>query len=103
MIKINCLKIPDYHEIIFTPQVSEEQVQKLAEHCNIDNFKKNDAVNMKPPKGAVPEDVREKFNFIRKGKVGDWKNHFKDECKLDMFNQWIEENNSMKIPIKYEL
>ena len=58
---------------------------------------------MKPPKGAVPEDVREKFNFIRKGKVGDWKNYFKDECKLNMFNKWIEENNSMKIPIKYEL
>ena len=38
----------------------------------IENFRNNDAVNMKPPKGSVPDDVRDNFSFIRKGKVGDW-------------------------------
>ena len=83
--------------------MSEEQVQKLSDHCKIDNFKKNDAVNMKPPKGTVPDEVREKFNFIRKGQVGDWTNHFKDEDTLKEFDQWIDNNNVFNIPIKYVL
>ena len=83
---------------------------KLKDHCDIENFKKNDAVNMKPPKGAVPDEVRESFNFIRKGQVGDWKNYFTDEEKLKTWNKWIAEQNCINgdenqqiIPIKYEL
>ena len=60
---------------------------------NIDNFRNNDAVNMKPPKGTVPDDVREKFNFIRKGKVGGWQEHFKCQETLDIFNAWVEKND----------
>ena len=41
--------------------------------------------------------------FFRKGKVGDWMNHFKDESKLAEFDQWIAKNNSENIPLKYEL
>ena len=59
----------------------------------IDNFRKNDAVNLKPPKGSVPDEVREKFNFIRKGKVGDWKDHFTCPETLKMFNTWVESNS----------
>ena len=84
-------------------QVSEEQVQKLVDHCNIEKFKKNDAVNMKPPKGTVPDEVRENFNFIRKGQVGDWTNYFKDDTTLNQFDQWIDNNNVFKIPIRYHL
>ena len=60
---------------------------------HIDSFRKNDAVNMKPPPGSVPEEVRKSFNFIRKGKVGDWKDHFTTKEKLQEFNSWIEKNN----------
>ena len=60
---------------------------------NIDNFRMNDAVNMKPAKGTVPDDVREDFNFIRKGKVGGWHEHFKCKDTLNKFNAWIEKNN----------
>lgn len=35
----------------------EEKVTKLVDHLSFDNFKNNDAVNMKPPKGAVPDEV----------------------------------------------
>ena len=37
----------------------EEKIVKLVEHLKFDNFKNNDACNMKPPKGAVPDAVRE--------------------------------------------
>ena len=43
--------------------MSEDQIEKLANHCSVDSFKKNSAVNFKP-------------GFVRKGQVGDWKNHF---------------------------
>ena len=56
---------------------------------------------MKPPKGVVPDEVRDNFTFIRKGKVGDWRNFFKDESKLKEFDQWIQNNNTLDIPIKY--
>ena len=59
---------------------------------NIDNFRSNDAVNFKPPKGSVPEEVRENFDFIRKGKVRDWKNHFTSNTLLEKFDAWIEKN-----------
>jgi len=70
--------------------LSEEQVEKLANHCTVDNFKKNSAVNFRP-------------GFIRKGQVGDWKNHFKNPETLEKFNEWIAMNNTENIPIKYEL
>ena len=60
----------------------------------IDNFRNNDAVNMKPPKGSVPDDVRDNFSFIRKGKIGDWQNHFTAEDKLKKFNDWIQKNST---------
>jgi hypothetical protein len=58
----------------------------------IDNFRNNDAVNMKPKKGSVPDDVRDKRTFIRKGIVGDWKGHFTSKELLEEFDAWIEKN-----------
>ena len=38
------------------------------------------------PKGSIPNKAWEKFEFIRKGKVGDWMNFFKDQAKLKEFD-----------------
>ena len=70
-------------------QISEEKIQQLTEHLDIENFRKRTNAMKK--------------TFFRKGKVGDWMNHFKDPIKLAEFDQWITENNSENIPIKYEL
>ena len=59
---------------------------------HIDNFRKNDAVNLKPPKGVVPDEVRDNFDFIRKGKVGDWRRHFTSKGLLEEFDAYIEKN-----------
>lgn len=45
--------------------LSEEQVEELAQHLNIDNFKKNKAVNMQDLKDAGV--FRPDGAFIRKG------------------------------------
>ena len=74
----------------FMLQISEEQIQKLTEYLHIDNFRKRPNNN-------------NSAKFFRKGKVGDWMNHFKDPTKLAEFDQWIAKNNSENIPIKYEL
>ena len=77
--------------------MSMEQVNRLAQHCNFKNFKKNESVNGKnylPAKNG---------SFIRKGQVGDWMNHFKDQDKLREFDQWIAENNKFEIPFRYEM
>ena len=78
----------------------------MKDHCDIEKFKQNDAVNMKPPKGLVPEEVRKNFNFIRKGIVGDWKNTVgQDEDFLQLWKNWIQNNNGGEdaIPMKFEL
>ena len=70
---------------------SGEKVDALADHLAIENFRNNPAVNMKPPKGMVPDEVRDNFNFIRKGIVGDWKNFFESE-RAKEWEDWIANN-----------
>ena len=70
-------------------QISDDQVQKLANHCCFDKFKNNASVNFKP-------------GFFRKGKIGDWKNHFVNDINLKAYDKWIENSNTEKIPFTYE-
>ena len=86
-------KILEIAEFVGKP-VPEGKLEPLLDYLHIDNFKKNDSVNMKPPPGAVPDEVRKNFNFIRKGKIADWKDHFKTPEKLEKFNQWIKDNEN---------
>ena len=68
---------------------TDEQVDKLAEHLHIDNFKNNPWVNADHLKdGGIMHPDR--GNFIRKGKTGDWKNHFTPEMTTK-FDKWLEE------------
>ena len=68
---------------------SEEQIDTLAQHLHIDNFKKNPYVNMEHmnDSGMVNAD---RGSFIRKGKTGDWKNHFTPEM-TQKFDKWMAE------------
>ena len=63
---------------------SEEQIDKLASHLHIDNFKKNPWVNKKE-KAMQNKDAG---SFIRKGKTGDRKNHFTPEM-TEKFDRWM--------------
>ncbi|EFX76431.1 hypothetical protein DAPPUDRAFT_55135 [Daphnia pulex] len=69
--------------------LGEEELVKLTEHLKFDNFKTNESVNNES--GKKTGAFNQEGNFIRKGKTGDWKNHFSPElnCRI---NAWIEKN-----------
>lgn len=57
--------------------LTEEVIQKIAEHCSFKAMKANNMSNFNLiPKVYMDSD---KSPFLRKGTVGDWKNHFSAE------------------------
>merc|ERR1740128_1626118 len=69
--------------------LSEEQIQSLLKPLHFDNFSKNRAVNYETTKEEGI--LNETGNFIRKGKTGDWKNHFTPELNRRL-DEWIAKN-----------
>ena len=65
-------------------QLSEDQIDKLEDYINFDNMKKNS--NATPVAG-----IQMPGEFLRKGKVGDWKNHF-NAMMIERWEHWIKEN-----------
>lgn len=63
--------------------LSEKKIDELVEHLKVENVKKNPAIN--PPKSD-----HMRYDFVRKGVVGDWKNYFTEE-KTKEWNAWIGE------------
>ncbi|EFN70478.1 Sulfotransferase 1A1, partial [Camponotus floridanus] len=64
---------------------NNEQIAKLTEHLNIENFRKNSMVNEPVPNRIKPE------LFMRQGKTGSWKEIFTPELEK-RFNEWIVDN-----------
>ncbi|XP_078143294.1 sulfotransferase family 2, cytosolic sulfotransferase 3 [Centroberyx gerrardi] len=60
--------------------LSEEAIQRTAEHCYFNNMKTNSMSNY----SLVPKEIMDssKSAFLRKGIVGDWKNHFGPEQEV---------------------
>uniref|UniRef100_A0A3Q3W5S0 Sulfotransferase n=1 Tax=Mola mola TaxID=94237 RepID=A0A3Q3W5S0_MOLML len=78
--------------------LSEEVIQKIAEHCSFKAMKGNNMSNF----DLVPNELMDsdKSPFLRKGIVGDWKNHFSAE-QLARFTTAIHkelENESFSLP-----
>ncbi|XP_075969860.1 luciferin sulfotransferase-like [Anticarsia gemmatalis] len=69
---------------------NEEQVQRLCEHLSIDSFRKNKSVNydVMDELGLL---VKGEQPYIRKGKVGGWRDYF-DEEMTQQAEQWIADN-----------
>lgn len=67
---------------------TDEEINKVINHLNIQNFQNNPMVNYSELKacGIIKEN-----SFIRKGKNGDWKNIFTPELETKI-EKWIEEN-----------
>ena len=65
--------------------LSEKKVGLLANDLSFDNFKKNPSVNKEHLNKKSGE------TFIRKGAVGDWKNHVSEESANREWDRWIME------------
>lgn len=73
----------------FGKDLTDDQVAALTHHLSFSQFKKNPWVNAEElQKNGY---FRKEGAFIRKGQIGDWKNHFDKELQLE-FNQWIQKN-----------
>lgn len=64
--------------------ITDEEVEKLCDHLSFEKMKKNPTVNVEHETKILKESVGEKyvkeeFSFIRKGKVGGYKEEFNEE------------------------
>ncbi|XP_077289159.1 luciferin sulfotransferase-like [Arctopsyche grandis] len=71
-------------------QVTDEQIGKLCEHLSFKSMKNNPAVNLEPiieKTNGKSYLEQTKLRFIRKGEIGDWKNHMSEEMS-QRFDDW---------------
>lgn len=61
-------------------------ISKLIDHLQIDNFRNNPMVNTATPDNKIESNI-----FVRRGKVGGWKDIFTKELE-EKFDAWIKEN-----------
>ena len=72
------------------------KILQLENLLRIDNFRKSMLNSVSGDRGRQ-EQLK---TFIRKGKVGDWKNYFTEE-KVKVWDRWIDENLvGTDIPVK---
>lgn len=73
--------------------ITDKQVEGLSKHLTFSSMAANPAVNLEyllaQKKSSEQNDPDEKF--IRKGKVGDWRNYMSEELS-DRFDEWTERN-----------
>lgn len=73
-------------------ELSDAQVDELADFLSFDKMRKNPACNMAPILDSqLGKDFQETSGkcFIRQGKIGDWENHM-DDAMSSRFDEWIE-------------
>ena len=71
-------------------ELSKEKKEELIEHLDIKNFRNNPAVNAEF--GKTLGLMNTSGNFIRKGKVGGWKEEFENFPEMErQFEAWLSE------------
>ncbi|CAL8071678.1 unnamed protein product [Orchesella dallaii] len=80
--------------------LDEEDVQKVVMHTSFESMKKNSAVNYEHWDDLGFRNKNES-KFMRKGKIGDWRNFIAPD-KNKALDEWISEQNKIKFPFVYE-
>jgi hypothetical protein len=71
--------------------VTEKEVEGLTQHLKFSKMAANPAVNMEFLLEQMKDKVQPDCKFIRKGKVGDWRNYMSDDLSR-RFDEWTEKN-----------
>ncbi|EDV94391.1 luciferin sulfotransferase [Drosophila grimshawi] len=66
-------------------QLDNAQLQRICEHLRFDSMQSNKAINLE--KHLPQQDIK----FIRKGKIGDWRDYMTDEIST-RFDSWCDEH-----------
>ncbi|XP_028029716.1 sulfotransferase 1C3-like isoform X1 [Bombyx mandarina] len=69
----------------FNKEYTDEQISVLCNHLNINNFRHNDSVSLNFLADVF---IPGEEPFIRKGKVGGWRDYFDDEMTVEC-EQWM--------------
>lgn len=72
--------------------ITNEQIIELSEHLKFSKMRTNPAVNLEhilKEKGA--DENNPDVKFIRKGKIGDWKNYMSADLS-QKFDNWMQKN-----------
>ncbi len=81
--------------------LNDEQITSLVKHLSFDEMKDNPSVNFESARKTEFFDAPNR-KFIRRGQIGDWKNHFTDEMDVEM-NEAIEKHfNVIGLHFRYE-
>lgn len=83
-------------------QLSDDQINSIVQHCSFKEMSKNKSTNWSEfrSKGLIDENVSK---FMRKGEVGDWKNHF-TVSQNEAFDELLKTRlNDCDLKIAYEL
>lgn len=70
-------------------KLNDKNIDELMEHLSFESMRKNDSVNNRR---VFNPEKKNKFPFIRKGIVGDYKNEMSPEM-IKNFDEWIMKNN----------
>lgn len=80
--------------------LTDEDVDKLIQHLDIEKFRKNKSVNNDHFTDLGIASKNKEHQFIRKGKVGGWKEYFTPALNADA-DKWIKDNlknSDLKLP-----
>lgn len=82
--------------------LTEEQVDQVTDHCSFASMSKNPMTNYSQG-GATVKGEGSQTSFMRKGKVGDWRNHFSPDMsrKMDDYIEKALQGSDLKFD--YEL
>jgi len=79
--------------------LSDEAIQKIVDHTAFAEMKQNPTVNNQVPGSSINPKVAA---FMRKGEIGDWKNHF-TVADNEMFDEVLRKwSVGSEIPFQYE-
>ena len=80
-------------------EVTDAKVEELVDHLSFDSMKSNPAVNKEDANANM---FKEDGHFMRKGKIGDWKNYFTDEMNERMDEAIQAHFTSVGLEFQYE-